>query len=299
MYYIIYGFLYLISLLPLRVLYFISDGLYVLIYYVFGYRKKVVFKNLNIAFPEKSEKEKIRIAKNFYHKFIDSLLEMLKLLSASDAFFRKRFVGNWDELIQHYAAGRAVQLHMGHNFNWEWGNIGTALNTKFQVLGVYMPIGNKHFDRLFLKMRMRNGTRMLSAHRMSREFLPFKDMQYCLGLVADQSPGGKLQTAKWYPFFNHLTAFTVGPAKNAIAHNTVVILGFINRVKRGHYQIVYETLTTEPKKYSVDTLTYHYVQYLENVIRQYPDMWLWSHNRFKHQWQEGYTLGEIPESKIL
>lgn len=299
MYYIIYAFLYLASLIPLRILYIISDGIYFLIYYVFGYRKKVVFKNLNIAFPEKSDQEKIRIAKDFYHKFIDSLIEMLKLISAKEAFFKKRFVGNFDEISQHYASGKSVQMHMGHNFNWEWGNISTAINIPYQLLGVYMPIANKHIDKLFKDIRERFGTRMLSANQMSREFLPFRNTQYCLGLVADQSPGGKLASAKWFPFFNRLTAFTVGPAKNAILNDTVIVIGFINRTKRGYYKIELETLTTEPKNFTVDELTFKYVQYLENVIKKYPDMWLWSHNRFKHEWQEGRALGETVISKNL
>ncbi|WP_262915068.1 lysophospholipid acyltransferase family protein [Niabella ginsengisoli] len=149
MYYIIYGFLYLCSLLPLWLLYLISDGFYFLIYYVFGYRKKVVLGNLAIAFPKKTEKERIRIAKNFYHKFIDSLIETIKLLSAPDSFFEKRFTGNWQVVNKYYDEGRSVQLHLGHNFNWEWGNVAAVKQFRYKFLGVYMPLANKTFDRLF------------------------------------------------------------------------------------------------------------------------------------------------------
>ena len=113
MYYFVYGILYLLSLLPLRVIYLISDFVYVWVYYVFGYRKEVVMQNLMIAFPDKSEKERIRIAKDFYHKFIDSMVETIKLVSAPKSFFEKRFTGNWEVVNQFYESGRSVQLHFG------------------------------------------------------------------------------------------------------------------------------------------------------------------------------------------
>src|SRR6266705_1139704 len=107
MYYLFYGFLYIVSLLPMRVLYFISDALYGLIYYVLGYRKKVVMSNLAIAFPDKTDAERVRIAKKFYHNFIDSFIEVIKLVSAGDAFLRKRFTADVRVLNDLHATGKS------------------------------------------------------------------------------------------------------------------------------------------------------------------------------------------------
>src|SRR3954469_2431679 len=102
MYYIIFGFLYLLSLLPLPVLYLFSDFVYFLIYHVFGYRKKVVMHNLTIAFPDKTEKEKIGIAKKFYRNFTDNFIETIKFLSAGEKFFRKRLTGEFSRFADLY-----------------------------------------------------------------------------------------------------------------------------------------------------------------------------------------------------
>lgn len=283
MYYILYSILYLLSLLPLRVLYFLSDCFYVLVYYIIGYRKKVVMQNLLIAFPEKTEQERARIAKDFYHKFIDSMIETIKLLSAPVSFFEKRFTGNWKLVDEFYDTGKSVQLHFGHNFNWEWGNVVLQKLIRYQVLGVYMPISNKSFDRLFQKIRSRSGTKMLSAHNMAKEFLPYRGTQYCLGLVADQSPA-RMQNAQWFDFFDRKTAFTMGPGKNAIKNNTVVIFGFITRPRRGYYDVTFSLCEDDPQKSTEEELTQKFVVYLEDVIRNNPSMWLWSHRRWKRKW---------------
>lgn len=284
MYYIVYSFLYLFSLLPLRLLYLISDFAYLIVYHIIGYRKQVVMGNLLIAFPEKTEAERLTIAKSFYKKFIDSMLESIKIMSAGDAFFAKHFVGNWQTINQYYEQGRSVQLHMGHNFNWEWANISVAQNVKYQFLGVYMPIANKVFDKLFRKLRSRNNTKLLSANNMAQDFLPYRNTLYCLGLVADQSPG-RMKNAEWFNFFKRKTAFTLGPAKNAIKNNTVVVFAFIERYKRGYYEMKMEVADEQPATTDVISLTAKYVAYLEKVVRENPDMWLWSHRRWKHKWK--------------
>lgn len=291
MYYIVYSLLWLVSLLPLRVLYLISDGLYALVFYVFKYRKDVVMGNLARSFPEKTEKERIAIAKQFYHNFIDSFIETVKLLSVSDNYILKRFKGNWDLINQYHATGRSVQIHLGHNFNWEWGNVAAGKMVSYQFLGVYMPISNKIFDRLFRKLRARSGTILLRATRMSEDMLPFRGTQYMLGLVADQNPG-VMSRALWFDFLNQKTPFIPGPAKNAIAHDVVVLFAFIHKIKRGRYEVVFSVADEHPADSTTEEITRKFVRYLEDVIRTYPDMWLWSHRRWKNPWKEEYTFVE-------
>ena len=147
MYYIVYGFLWLVSLLHIRILYFFSDAIYGLVFYILKYRRDVVLSNIKLAFPEKTDKERMRIAKDFYHNLIDTFIETIKMITASQKFLEKRFKGNWDLINSLKDEGRPIQMHIGHNFNWEWGNAVAAPRMDLPWLGVYMPISNKIFDR--------------------------------------------------------------------------------------------------------------------------------------------------------
>ena len=136
MYHIVYGLLWLVSILPLRVLYLIGDFFYLLIFYVFRYRRDIVYQNLAIAFPEKSEKERHSIARKFYHNLIDTFIETIKMISVSKKWLEKRVKGNWEVINDLYSTGRSVQVHMGHNFNWEWANAVAANKMVYKFLGV-------------------------------------------------------------------------------------------------------------------------------------------------------------------
>src|SRR5579875_969230 len=140
MYYLVYVPLYVLSLLPLKILYLFSDFAYFIIYYVVGYRKKIVLDNLTIVFPEKTEKEKIIIAKKFYRNFTDTFIETIKLLSANDNFIKKHCTGDESVFLELHKEGKKCQIHLGHNFNWEIANLAFPLHTPFDVLTVYMPI---------------------------------------------------------------------------------------------------------------------------------------------------------------
>lgn len=290
MYYIIYGFLWLFSLLPLRVLYIFSDGLYVLVFYVFKYRRDVAMKNLQIAFPEKTDAERKAIAKQFYRNFIDMVMETIKMLSISGKSLEKRFTANWDLVNAIHATGKSVQVHVGHNFNWEWGNMIMTKNTVYKLLAVYMPLQSKVMERLFFEMRTRTGAVFLRATNMKEDFFPYRDSQYLLGLVADQNPGHPAN-AWWFNFFGRPTPFVKGPAKAAIANDTAVVFAFIHKPRRGYYEAVFSNEVEDIGSITEQELTQKFVVYLEDVIRQYPDMWLWSHRRWKHEWKPEY--GEI------
>jgi len=287
MYYIVYGLLWLLSLIPLRILYLFSDLIYGLLYYVMRYRRDVVTNNLLIAFPEKTDAEREKIAKKFYHNMVDTFIETIKMLSVSKKFLSRHFSGNWEVINNLKSTGKSVQFHLGHNFNWEWCNAvgGQQFNMPFVV--VYMPIVNKIFERLIYYLRSRYGTLLVKATRMKEEFLPFRNKQYILGLAADQTPGD-LKKGRWVQFFGRPTLFVKGPAKIAIFHNSAVVFAFIKKIKRGKYEIVFSLTELNPAGLTEQDLTTKFVVYLEGVIRKYPDMWLWSHRRWKHEWKEEY-----------
>lgn len=290
MYYVVYGFLWLLSLLPLRVLYILSDCVYGFIFYINKYRRNVVLNNLRIAFPEKTEKERKLIARKFYHNLIDTFIETIKMITVSEKFLQKRFSANWEVINNLKSTGKKVQLHLGHNFNWEWGNAICAKKLDFPFVAVYMPIANKTIDRFFRRLRSRNGTLLVRATKMGEDMLPYRNVQYLLGLVADQNPG-RLARGLWFNFFGRPTPFLGQPAKYAIANDCAVVFAFIHKKKRGYYEAVFTVVEENPKQTDPIELTRRFVRYMEDVIRQYPDMWLWSHRRWKHEWKEEY--GEV------
>lgn len=290
MYYLVYALLYLISLLPIPVLYLLSDGIHFLIYRVFRYRLDVVMNNIQIAFPEKTLHERKQIARKFYRNFIDTFIETIKMLSASDAFFEKRITGNWELLNDLHNSVRAVHVHMGHTFNWEWGNYMASKKFLYKFIVVYMPVKNKAIDRLFIKLRLRAGGALVPATPAKAyisSFYPHRNSQFVLALVADQSPGDPSR-AYWLNFFGKPTAFITGPEKGARAKNLPVFFCHISKPRRGHYHIVFTMAENNPASLQEGELTVRFARFLEETITQFPDMWLWSHRRWKHQWKEEY-----------
>ncbi len=288
MYYIVYGLLYLVSLLPMRILYFLSDGIRFILYHIVRYRKEVVMNNLLIAFPEKTAAERIRIAKKFYRNFTDSFIEVIKLLSADDAWLQKRFTIDAGVLDELYKTGKSCQLHLGHTFNWEWGHLVLSRMIKYQVLVVYMPITNTIFEKMFYRLRTRNGNVFLPATNMRNAIAPFLGRQYLLGLVADQNPGSP-ENAYWLNFFGKPTSFVSGPEKGARNSRLPVAFASIEKPRRGHYHATVTLGSEDPALLPEGELTTRYVRYLETIIRRNPDMWLWSHRRWKHAWKEQYA----------
>lgn len=288
MYYVVYGILYGVSLLPMWLLYPLADALALLLYYVIGYRRKVTRSNLRLAFPELSEKEITRIEKKFYRNFTDSFIETIKLLSASHAFIKQHFVIDNPEILDNfYDEGRKCQLHLGHTFNWEVANVAMPLMSRYPFIVAYMPVENKIFQRLFLHLRGRTGTILLPSNRMQRAIIPYRNTRYLLTLVADQAPANSEQSY-WLNFFGRPTAFLRGPERGArIADIPAVFVKFY-KSRRGHYHVFLTTLSDHPATLPEGELTRRYCRLLEDAIREHPDGWLWSHRRWKAVWKEEF-----------
>jgi len=285
MYYFIYAIFYTLSILPWRVIYSISDFFYFIAYYIVGYRKNVVFKNLAIAFPEKTEKERIRIAKDFYHQFIDSLVEMIKLISISQEEIQKRFSVNIDVINDLYDTTDKIQITTGHYFSWEIANLGVSLQIKYPFLVVYMPLANKAFDKLIFNFRSKFGTVLLPAIEFKNNFTQYSQGKYSLILVADQNPGNPFN-AYWMPFFGKMTAFVKGPENGARANNTAILYANFYKIKRGYYKADIELITKEPNSFSEGELTKLLVKKVEESVKQKPSNYLWSHRRWKLEYDE-------------
>lgn len=284
----------------MRVLYLLSDGIHFLIYRVFSYRMDVVMNNLQIAFPGKSLEERKKIARQFYRNFIDTFIETIKMLSASDVFFQKRITGNWDLLNQMHSSVQAVHVHMGHTFNWEWGNYMASKEFLYRFIVVYMPVKNKAIDRLFKKIRLRGGGALVPATPAKAyisSFYPHRNSQFVLALVADQSPGNA-SSAYWLNFFGRPTAFITGPEKGARAKSLPVFFCSINKPKRGYYNIVFTLAEKNPQDLKEGELTVRFARFLEQTITRDPDMWLWSHRRWKLDWKDEYSKLWIDDKPV-
>ncbi|MFL5773453.1 MAG: lysophospholipid acyltransferase family protein, partial [Flavisolibacter sp.] len=186
-----------------------------------------------------------------------------------------------------YNKGKKLQVHLGHNFNWELANIAMARVVPYEMLVVYMPINNKAVDRLFMKIRTRTGAVLLPATKINRAILPYLKQQYLLVLVADQNPGIPSK-AFWINFFGRPTPFVKGPEKGARLNDTAVVFTHFTKAKRGFYDVHLTLATEEPQTLKEGELTAIYIKYLEKVIREQPEMWLWSHRRWKHEWKPEY-----------
>jgi len=285
-YYLVYGALYGVSRLPMWLLYGLSDGIAFLLFAVIRYRRGVVLSNLAIAFPEKTDAERLRIAKRFYRNFTDSFIETIKLLSAGPEFLERRFVIDNPELLDYYyQQGRKLQLHLGHLFNWEIAGVAMPPRTRYTFIVVYMPVENKAFERLFLRLRGRTGTVLLPATTMQRSIMPYRHTQYMLTLVADQAPGGP-ENSYWLNFFGRPTPFVRGPERGARIADIPAVFARLYKVRRGHYRAELITIAEHPGVLPEGELTRRYCRLLEDAIRQQPDGWLWSHKRWKFAWRE-------------
>lgn len=284
MYFVIYSLLYLISLLPWRVLYIFSDGIAFLLKHVIKYRVDVVHQNLIIAFPNKTENERKQIAYDFYQQFTDSFIETIKLLSISDKTFQKRFTSNVEVLNNLYPTGQSVQIMAGHFFNWEFANWGVAKYGKYPFLAVFMPLSNKVFSKLIYDLRARYGSILIPATNFRSQFHKYaNEGSYAMALAADQNPGNPLQ-AYWVNFFGRLTPFVKGPEKGAKLNNTAQVFVHFYRTKRGYYHSQYELMTISPNYFKDGQLTALYVKVLEEKIKANPSNYLWSHRRWKYKY---------------
>ena len=298
MYFIIYGFLYLISLLPFTVLHFFSDGIYFFLYYVFGYRKAIVMSNLKIAFPDKSENERKKIAKQFYHNLTDTFMEIIKLISMSDKTFDKRCKGDFSIITELIKNGKNVQLHAGHQFNWEFGSLLMSKIIKtIPTYAIYMPIKNTAVERLFLKIREKYGTIFIKATEFREKRDQIFSERFVFFLAADQNPG-KPATAYWLNYFGKPAPFITGPEVGGIKNNAAVVFVRSKIIKRGHY-VLESTLYCENAAETLPgEITEAFRNFLEKIVKEEPDNYLWTHRRWKWDYKEEYKDNWIDKKPV-
>ena len=280
------GLLYLLSFLPLRALYLVADALYLLLNYVIGYRRKIIDENLRNAFPEKSPEEHLLIRKKYYRYLADLVVESLKLLTISDAEVIKRIEVPNPELVRNiFREGKSVIGVLGHYGNWEMGALRfSQLFTEPRII-VYKPLSNKNADRTLKRMRSRFGATLVTMRNTARTLISLKSNRTVTVMVCDQTPAKK-EIQYFTKFLNQPTAVFLGVEKLAKATDSAVVFCDIRLIKRGHYQCTFVPLFDDPAKTVLYQITDEHVRYLEGVIREQPEYWLWSHRRWKFKPQD-------------
>ncbi len=277
-------FTWLLSKLPLPLIYFFSDILYVILYKTFGYRKKVVQENLSNSFPEKSAKELRAVEQRFFHHLCDLMIENMLLPHISEKQIRKRCTYLNPELIEtQLNKGKSVICVTGHYSNWEFLS-GYQLQTKFKIVAVYKPLSNKHFDTHFKKMREKFDAETAAMNDAVRVLLRYKssNTQTLSLFIADQSPT-RGQSHYWTEFLNQETSIFTGVERIAQKTGFPVIFLKMRKISREQYVVETEMLREDPQSAQANFITEAHVRTLENLIREQPEYWLWSHRRWKHK----------------
>ena len=292
LYYILLSIWYLMSLLPFWVLYGVSDFLYLIVYRLWGYRKKLVRKHLAECFPEKGEAERRKIEREFYHWFCDYLVETLKLLTISKENVKRRMRFENVEMMKHsFDKGQNVSIFLGHYCNWEWVSSITVNYECYLdkvVFGqIYHKLENEAMDKVFLKLRGRMGAVSIPMAETLRKIVDIRkhNQQWIIGFIADQVPMWN-NIHLWLDFLHHDTPVFTGTERIARKFDTDVYYLDVRRERRGYYVARYVLLVEHASQSSESELTIRYFSLLEKSIRRQPAFYLWTHNRWKRTHEE-------------
>ena len=271
--------------MPFKLLYGFSTVLYFVLYYIVGYRKKVVRHNLSNSLPHYSPEEIKKEEKKFYRHFADFLVESTKSLTISDKEIRKRCkLTNPEILYKLHEEGKNAIVLCGHYNNWEYYAVGIAQQMKHETAAVYKPLKNKFFNDLILGSRQRFGMNMVSMKEIPRFFAKnaASKAPTLTIIVNDQSPGNP-KTAHWNTFLNQETGWMKGAEALAKKYNQVVLFGCIRKVERGFYEVTFYPITDKISEEQEGYVIDKHAEYLEMAILENPAYWLWSHKRWKHK----------------
>lgn len=281
-YYLSIPFIYLLAYLPFGLLYAVSDFFYFFIFHVFRYRRNVVYTNLQNSFPEKTEREIHLLAKKFYSYLCDLTLETFKTLTFSKEEAVKHCTFRNPELFDKlFAEKKSIILVLGHFGNWEWGGNSFSIQTKYRLYVIYKTMSNQHFDKFVYKMRTRFGTGLIEMKQTFKEMAANRNNITTTAFIADQTPSP--ENSYWTMFLNQETPVFLGAEKIASKLNYPVVFVSITRVKRGYYEANAEVLFSDPGSTAYGEISERFTRRLEEEIIKQPEIWLWSHRRWKYK----------------
>lgn len=285
MYHLLSFLLKLISYIPFRALYVLSDGLYYILYYIIRYRRKIVRKNLTESFPTLKGKEILQVEKKFYRYFTDQVLESCKMATISPEEMKKHMkFTNIEAANAVFKEGKSIALYMGHYGNWEWiSSIPLWVAEGVTSVQIYHKLRNDNTNRLILNMRERLGAISVEMRKTARYITEITNTNQVsvIGFIADQSPKKK-EVRYFLPFLHHRTPILVGTEKIVKHYGFEAWFLDMKRVKRGYYEAELIRMHEEPVSLPDFELTEIYFRMLEKMIQERPELYLWTHNRFKH-----------------
>lgn len=285
-YSLLYALLFLLALLPLPILYIVSDVLYIIVYYVIKYRRKVVRENMQKVYPDMSQKERLALERNFYKHFTDYMVETIKLLHISDKEMRRRMEFVDADVVDRYTTQeRSVMLLLGHYGNWEWIpslTMWCARPQGIQAGQIYRPLRNKWFDQFFIRLRGRFGSQCIAKNDTFRNLLKCKreGRVSLTGFIADQTPSPR-NIHHWVDFLGRPTPVLTGFETIARKLDMAVVYLDVEVVKRGYYRATFRLLEDNPAACPEFDITNRYNAAMEQTIRRAPHAWLWTHKRWK------------------
>ena len=295
------GILWLLSLLPLWAHYLISDMMYLVLYRLIKYRLKVVRKNLESAFPEKSADDIRQIERDFYHWFCDYIVETFKMMTISEKEMRRRMVFKGTETIDRLVAeGVSCGVMLGHYCNWEWiSTLPLAVSDKGICAELYHPIENPDFNRLFLYIRQRFRSVCIPMEETLRHIVKYQreGRPMVIGYIADQKPNWR-NIHYWVDFLNHYTPVFTGSERIIKRTRQAFFYGDVRRIKRGYYECEFKLIERHSEQIPDYELTQRYMQELERSIRRDPAYWLWSHDRWSRTKEEFDYRFYIKDGKV-
>lgn len=300
LYYMAVAFLFVLNKLPMPILHFLSSLFYYPLYYVVRYRRKVVRENLTGSFPEKGLKEIVAIEKRFYRSLCDYFFEMIKLYGMSEKEVKRRMRFEGIEKAQEALDnGQSVVLYMGHIFNWEFvTSIKLHIKGDDVVVGdIYHPLENARFDALVKKMRDQYGAESITMANTLRRIMQIKkeNKKYLIGFIADQVPTWE-SINHWVDFFHRDTPVFTGTEKIAQRTKAALFYARMERVKRGYYVLHIEKFADDASQLPEFEPTNIYYQKLTENIKESPELWLWTHKRWKRT-REGYAEREAKRAE--
>lgn len=274
-------FLYLLSLLPLPLLYFFARLLYYLLYYVIGYRKKVVRQNLVSSFPDKSAAEIKSIEKNYFKFLADLIFEIIKQSTISEKETLKRFTfSGAEQLENHFRNGESILACTGHYGNWELGTLALGLKTSAKTLVIYKPLTNKIFEQWINHLRTKYGNIFIAMRQTLRGMAAYKSEPTLLCFASDQAPTRE-ETKYFVDFLHQPTAALLGVEKIAKSTNRPIYYFKVSVLKRGYYHVDVLPMCLNPSVMEPFEITNMHFNFLEKIINEQPQYWLWSHKRWK------------------
>ena len=281
---ITYPFIWLLSRLPMRILYIKSDIFFFIVYYIIRYRKKVVLDNLKLSFPEKSNEELKLMSKKFFKHFMDLVMESVKAFSISEKQILKRYMYKNPELVNTlFKQGKSIALVGAHQANWEW-SISLPLVLDQPITGAYTKLNNKYFEKAVRDSREKFGViGVKTSETVKRmQYNVANKIQAAYILLSDQSPQPH-KTFYWREFFNIKVPVHTGAEMLSKKFDLVVVNYVTKKVKRGYYETEFQLITDSPKEFENYQITDKYIDLTEKNILQQPELYLWSHKRYKHK----------------